>query len=179
MEALILSYDGHEPVIPASVFVAPGAIVIGRVEIGDGSSIWYGSVLRGDEDRVVLGTRCNVQDGSILHSDIGQPTILGDRVTLGHGALVHSATIEDDVLIGMRATVLNGARVGRGSFVAAGCLVPPGMDIPPGSLVMGIPGRIERPVNDHERDLIAKGTEGYMRLATSHRNALREGGSDE
>jgi len=116
----------------------------------------------------------NIQDGSILHADPGFPAVLGDRVSLGHGAIVHGATVEDDVLIGMRATVLNGARIGAGSIVAAGAVVRPGAVVPPGSLVAGVPAQVRRAVTDEDTDLIRGTTPTYLKHAADHRAALAE-----
>ena len=129
---LIYPVGGHAPEVSGATFLAPGAVLIGAVTLGAGTSVWFGCVLRADSAPITVGRDVNIQDGAILHSDPGFPTVLGDRVTLGHGAIVHGATVEDDVLIGIRATVLNGALVGAGSLVAAGALVRPGTVIPPG-----------------------------------------------
>src|SRR5579859_5802485 len=141
----------HPEQIAASAFIAPGAVVVGNVTIGPEASVWFGVVVRGDSEAVVIGPQCNVQDGSILHADPGQPCVLGARVSLGHGAIVHGARIEDDVLIGMRATVLNGALVGSGSVVAAGSVVTPGTVVPPQSMVMGLPAKVVRPVTAQDQ----------------------------
>ncbi|QBI21872.1 gamma carbonic anhydrase family protein [Egibacter rhizosphaerae] len=133
-----------------------------------GSSLWYACVARGDDERIVLGEDVNVQDGSILHADPGEPTLLGDRVSLGHGAIVHGAIVEDDCLIGMRATVLNGARIGRGSVVAAGAVVTPGAEIPPNSLVAGVPGKVRREAGESEHQMIAHTTSEYQRKSREH-----------
>jgi carbonic anhydrase/acetyltransferase-like protein (isoleucine patch superfamily) len=131
-------------------------------------------VLRADGGTITVGRDVNIQDGSILHCDPGFPAVLGDRVSLGHGAIVHGAIVEDDVLIGMRATVLNGARIGAGSIVAAGALVRPGTIVPPGSLVAGVPAQVRRPVTDADTDLIVRTTPSYLKHAADHRAALDE-----
>lgn len=171
---LIAALDDAVPELAEDTFVAPGAVLVGHVVLGHGSSVWYGSVLRGDDDRIVLGERCNVQDACVLHADHGFPAVLGDRVSLGHGAIVHGATIDDDVLIGMRAVVLNGARVGSQSLVAAGAVVRPGFEVPPGSLVAGVPARVVRPTTEEERATIARTPESYYRKAARHRAALAQ-----
>lgn len=165
----IAPIDGVGPQIDPAAFVAPMTTVVGRVRLGAGSSVWYGSVLRGDDEEIVLGRDCNVQDGSILHADPGQPAVLGDRVSLGHGAIVHGARVDDDVLIGMRAVVLNGARIGSWSLIAAGAVVRPGMEIPPGSLVVGVPAAVRRETGDAERDMITRTTREYLRKSKVHR----------
>lgn len=168
MEPFISAMHGVEPDVARAAFIAPGAVIIGKVTMGEGSSVWYGAVLRGDDDRIVLGEEVNVQDGCILHADPGFPVLLGDRVSLGHGAIVHGAHVEDDVLIGMRATVLNGARIRSGTVVAAGAVVLPGVEIPPGSMVAGVPGKIRRDATDDDRALIGLTTEEYRRIAREH-----------
>ncbi len=168
-EPLIAAVDGVHPKIDEAGFVAPTAVLLGRVELGRGSSVWYQCVLRGDDERIVLGEDCNIQDGSVIHADPDEPALLGDRVSLGHGAIVHGAVIEDDVLIGMRAVVLNNARIGTGSVVAAGAIVRPGMEVPPGSLVVGVPAQVRREAGDAERDMIAQTTAEYVRKSAQHR----------
>lgn len=168
MTSLVHAFGPHDPDIDDAAFIAPGAVVIGQVTVGLGSSIWYGCVVRADLERIEIGRDVNVQDGSILHADPGLPVILGDGVSLGHGAIVHGAVVEADSLIGMRATVLNGARIGTGSVVAAGAVVPPGMAVPPRSLVVGIPARVRKETGETEREMIAETTREYRRLSTEH-----------
>ncbi len=158
----------HPEKIHATAFVAPGAVVIGNVTIEAEASLWFGAVVRADTDEIVIGEQTNVQDGCILHVDRGSPCVLGKRVTLGHGAVVHGATIEDDVLIGIKAIVLNGARIGRGSVIAAGALVAPGTIIPPKSLVMGVPGKVVRPANESDALRIKTATEHYCAYAREY-----------
>jgi carbonic anhydrase/acetyltransferase-like protein (isoleucine patch superfamily) len=174
LEALVLPIHGNTPDVERAAFLAPGAVLIGAVTLGEGTSVWYGCVLRADGGTITVGRDVNIQDGSILHADPGFPAVLGDRVSLGHGAIVHGATVEDDVLIGMRATVLNGARIGRGSLVAAGALVRPGTEVPPGSLVAGVPAVVRRPVTDEERTMIERTTPSYQRHAAAHRAMVDE-----
>jgi carbonic anhydrase/acetyltransferase-like protein (isoleucine patch superfamily) len=142
---------------------------MGDVTLGPGASVWYGAVLRGDLDRIVIGAASNLQDGTIVHVDEGRPTIVGARVGVGHRAIVHGCTVEDDCLIGMGSVLLNGVVVGTGSVVAAGAVVREGMVIPPGSLVMGVPARVVRPVDDGLRDRIRATWEHYVALARRHR----------
>lgn len=160
---------GHEPDVAAAAFIAPGAVVLGRVRIGRGSSVWYGCVLRGDDEEIIVGEDCNIQDGSILHADPGDPTVLGDRVSLGHGAIVHGARIDDDVLVGIRAVVLNGVRVGAGSLIAAGAVVRPGTEVPPGSFVVGVPAKVRTLPDDRMAEMISETTRVYRRLSVLHR----------
>jgi carbonic anhydrase/acetyltransferase-like protein (isoleucine patch superfamily) len=174
LEPLVLPIHGDHPDVARAAFLAPGAVLIGAVTLGEGTSVWYGCVLRADGGSITVGRDVNIQDGSVLHADPGSPTVLGDRVSLGHGAIVHGATVEDDVLIGMRATVLNGARIGRGSLVAAGALVRPGTDVPPGSLVAGVPAVVRRPVTDEERAMILGTTPSYQQHADDHRRMVEQ-----
>jgi carbonic anhydrase/acetyltransferase-like protein (isoleucine patch superfamily) len=154
-----------------SAFIAPGATVLGDVTLGADSSVWYGAVVRGDTERIVIGSATNIQDGCILHADAGYPCTLGDRVTLGHGAIVHGATIEDDVMIGMRAVVMNGARIGRGSLVAVGAVVLEDMHVPPNSVVMGMPAVVKREVSEKDAARIRHAAEHYVEAARAFRHA--------
>lgn len=170
--ALVVPLDGRVPDVSGAAFLAPGAVIVGAVTLGAGTSVWYGCVLRADGGPIVLGRDVNVQDGCILHADPGFPTSVGDRCSLGHGAVVHGATLEEGVLVGMRATVLNGAHVGAGSLVAAGAVVRPGMVVPPGSLVAGVPAVVRREVSEDERRTIAATTATYLGYAAEHRRAV-------
>lgn len=133
--------------IAATSWVAPSAVMIGDVTLGDDSSVWHMSVVRADSDAITIGDRTNIQDGTIIHVDGGMPCTIGDQVSIGHRAVLHGCTIEDGALVGIGAIVLNRAVVGRGSVVAAGALIPEGMRIEPGSLVVGVPGRVTGTVN--------------------------------
>jgi carbonic anhydrase/acetyltransferase-like protein (isoleucine patch superfamily) len=143
-------------------FIAPNATVRGDVAIGEKSTILFGAVIRGDIERIEIGDCTNIQDLACLHADPGYPCRIGDRVTVGHGAIVHGATVESDCLIGIRATILNGAVIGRGSIVAAGALVTEGKVIPPNSLVMGIPAKIVRESGEREHAMIERGWQHYV-----------------
>ena len=168
----------HPELIRPSAFLAPGVVVVGDVTIGPKASLWFGVIVRGDTEKVVIGAQTNVQDGCLLHADPGQPCLLGERVSLGHGAIVHAATVEDGVLIGIGAIVLNGARIGPGSLVAAGAVVTPGTVIPPGSVVMGTPGRVARNVTEADRERIRLTAEHYRAQARAYREACpRPGGA--
>ncbi len=146
---MILSVRDKTPEIGENVFVAPTAVLIGDVKVGRESSIWFGTVVRGDIHYIRIGCETNIQDNSTLHVTAGQfPLEVGDRVTVGHGVVIHGCTIEDECLIGIGATVLDGAVVGKGSVIAASALVTPGTVIPPRSLVMGIPGKVVKEVDD-------------------------------
>lgn len=146
----VFSYQHDWPTLAADVYVAPGARIIGRVTVGTGSSIWFNAVVRGDMDEIVIGDQTNIQDNATVHVDSGVPVCIGSRVTVGHNAILHGCTVEDEVLVGMGAIILNGAVVGSSSIIAAGSVVAPGTVIPPRSLVMGIPGKVVRELTDDQ-----------------------------
>lgn len=158
------------PTIHPSAFIAPTASVMGRVTIGADASVWYGAVLRGDLEAIEIGDETNIQDLTMVHADPGAPCRIGKRVGVGHRAILHGCTVEDLCLIGMGSIILNGACIGGGSVVAAGALVPEGMLVPPGSLVMGVPGRIVRPVDDALSRRVAGTWARYVAHAKRHRN---------
>src|SRR6476659_1912500 len=150
---MIRPHRGRMPRVPSTVFIDDSAQVIGDVEIGEESSVWMTVVIRGDVNQIRVGRRSNVQDGTIVHvMKDTHPTLIGDDVTIGHGAVVHGCTVEDRCLIGMGAILLNGVTVGSGSIIAAGTLLPEGTQVPPRSLVMGSPGKVRRPVSDADLD---------------------------
>lgn len=158
-----------EPVFGSRVFVAPSAILIGDVEAGDDVSFWFGVVVRGDVNWIRIGSGTNVQDGSKLHVTTDRfPLSIGDRVSVGHGAIVHGCTIGNDCLVGIGAIVLDGASIGAGSIVAAGALVPEGMQIPGGHLALGIPAKIVRPVSEGETQRIVTTAEHYVKLKNAY-----------
>lgn len=148
-----------------SAYLAAGAIVLGDVSIGAESSIWFNAVVRGETEAIRIGRQTNIQDLCLLHSDEGFPCVLGDRVTLGHGAIVHGATIGDDCLIGMRALVMNGAKIGAGSIVAPAAVVTEGVEIPPGSIVMGTPGKVKRAATEQDRQRNQQAAQHYVAAA--------------
>ncbi|HLF28151.1 MAG TPA: gamma carbonic anhydrase family protein [Anaerolineae bacterium] len=159
----------HPELIAPDVFIAPSADIVGQVSIGAESSVWFGSILRGDTDRIVIGRRSNLQDGCIVHVDAGSPTLIGDGVTVAHRAVVHGCVVEDDVLIGMGALVLTGARIGRESIIGAGALVTGGTVVPPRSLVLGLPGRVVREVTDEELESVRRTAQRYLEYARQYR----------
>jgi len=166
---IVLPYRGRTPRFGRNAFVAPTAVVIGDVELGANVSVWYGAVLRGDVHSIRVGDDSNVQDGAVLHGTLGEfPVTLGARVSIGHQATVHGATLEDDVLIGIGARVLDGARIGTWSLVAAGSLVREGMIVPPRSLVVGVPAVVKRELNEREIEIVRRTPERYCALATEH-----------
>lgn len=152
----------HPEQIAPSAFIAPNATVLGDVTIGDEASVWYGAVLRGDTAPIRIGPRTNIQDNCVLHADPGQPCTIGAGVTVGHGAIVHAATVEDNVLIGMRAVVLNRAHIGRDSVIGAAALVTEDTIIPPGSLVLGIPARVVRALLPEEIERVRRAAQHYV-----------------
>lgn len=160
------------PNIHPAAYVHPAAVVIGDVTLGARVSVWPTAVIRGDTDRITIGADTNVQDGTIVHVDHGVPTTIGARVGIGHRAIIHGATIEDDVLIAMGAVLLNNVHVGTGSIVGAGAVCTEGMRIPPNSLVLGIPARIVRQTTDAERERIRTTVESYLELQERYRKRV-------
>ncbi|WP_328697660.1 gamma carbonic anhydrase family protein [Streptomyces sp. NBC_00342] len=173
-QALIAAMGGQEPDIDPSAFTAPTSVVIGEVTMAAGSSVWYHAVLRADCGPIVIGAGSNIQDNCSVHVDPGFPVTVGERVSVGHNAVLHGCTVEDDVLIGMGATVLNGAHIGTGSLVAAQALVPQGMRVPPGSLVAGVPAKVKRQLTQEELDGVKFNAVGYVELAKAHRAAFED-----
>ena len=145
-----------------SVFIAEGAMIIGDVTIGEKSSVWFNCVLRGDLDRIEVGARTNIQDGAVVHMDKNYPAIIGDDVTIGHGAIIHGCTIEDGAMISMGAIILTGAKIGARGIVGAGAVVREGQEIPAESLVVGIPARIRRDVTAEELERMRHGKDDYV-----------------
>lgn len=164
-----MALPARAPVIHPTAFIAPGAVVLGDVTLGPHASVWYQAVLRGDMAPIVVGEATNLQDATIVHVDTDKPTRIGARVGVGHRAILHACTVEDDCLIGMGSIVLNDVLVGAGSVVAAGAVLPEGMRVPPGSLVMGIPARVVRPVDEALRARIRGTWEHYVAEAERHR----------
>jgi len=170
--ALIAPVCGRTPEVHPEAFVAPTAVVLGAVTLAAGSSVWYHAVLRGDCEAISIGPNSNIQDNCTVHADPGFPVLVGGGVTVGHNAVLHGCTIEDEVLVGMGATVLNGARIGTGSLVAAGAVVPQGMRIPPNSLVAGVPAKVRRELTEEDLAAIRLNGEGYVLLSGEHRKAF-------
>ncbi|KQQ00627.1 MULTISPECIES: gamma carbonic anhydrase family protein [unclassified Rathayibacter] len=162
---------GRTPVVASSAWVASGATLVGSVELSEESSVWYGAVLRAESARIRLGRGSNLQDGVVVHVDAGYDTTIGSGVSVGHNAVLHGCTLEDEVLVGMNATVLNGAVIGSGSLVAAGAVVLEGAVVPPGSLIAGVPGKVRRELTDDERAGIRRNAASYIALAELHRGA--------
>ncbi|MFZ9477340.1 MAG: gamma carbonic anhydrase family protein [Steroidobacteraceae bacterium] len=169
---MIYAYEGQRPEIAADAYVAPSADVIGRVRLAARSSLWFQVVLRGDNDWIDIGADSNVQDGSVIHTDRGVPTRLGERVTVGHVAFLHCCTVGDDSLIANGARVLDRVVIGRHCLIAAGALIPPDQTIPDGSVVMGSPGKIIREVTERDLALIANTARHYAARAAAYRDKL-------
>ena len=155
MSENIIPFRGHSPEISKNAFIAPTASIIGDVKIGSGSGVWYNCVLRGDMNEIHIGENSNVQDGTIIHvASLGQGTYIGSRVSIGHLALIHACTIEDDAMIGMQATVMDGVTVEAGALVAAGSLVPPGKRVMKGQMWAGTPAKYVRDVSQSDQGMI-------------------------
>lgn len=168
---MLIALADRRPVVHETAFVAPNATLAGSVEVGEGASVWYGAVLRADNEPIVIGPRSNVQDNCAFHVDRGKPLTLGEGVSVGHGAIIHGATVEDFALIGMGAIILNGAVIGAESLIAAGALVSEGVVIPPRSLVAGVPGKVRRELSDEEVAKLHLNAEIYEHHRDLHRDA--------
>jgi len=161
----VYSFDGRTPVFPddGDYWVAPNATLIGEIVLCQAASIWFGAILRGDNEPITVGARSNVQDGCVFHTDRGYPLIIGADCTIGHKAILHGCTIKDNALIGMGATVLNGAVIGSNCIVGANALISEGKEIPDNSLVVGVPGKVVRTLPEDAAETIRKSAEGYVR----------------
>ena len=158
---MLLRFQDHAPVIGRGVFIAANASVIGRVTIGDRASIWFGCVVRGDVERISIGASTNIQDLSVIHADTDAPARIGERVTVGHRAILHGCTVEDSCVVGMGSIVQNRARVGSHSIVASGSVVLEGFEVPCGTLVAGVPARVKRDLTEAEIEYIEELAEIY------------------
>jgi len=158
-----------EPLLHETAYLAPGAFVIGAATVAAEASIWFNAVVRADAESISIGEGSNLQDLVAAHADPGLPLTVGSGVSVGHSAVLHGCTVEDDVLVGMNATILNGAVIGAGSIVAAGALVPEGMSVPPRSLVAGVPAKVRRELSDDDVALIRLNAEHYRQLAATYR----------
>ena len=166
---MIRTFRGNTPRIAVSAYVDPGAHLIGSVIVGERSSVWPASVLRGDNEPITIGDDTNIQDGTIIHTDMGFPATIGNRVTVGHACVLHGCIIEDDALIGIGAIVLNGAKIRAGAVIAAGALVPEGMEVPADTLVMGAPAKPRRPIREEEKERFRKGVAIYSSRAAAYK----------
>lgn len=175
MSGIILPYRGISPRIAASAFIAPTATIIGDVEIGEDSNIWFGCVIRGDVNEIRIGARTNIQDGTVVHvSREKYGTYIGDDITIGHMALIHACTLEDGCFIGMQATVMDGCVVDGGAMVAAGALITPGKRVGPGQLWAGTPAKRVRNLSEDDARSIAATAPHYVRLAREYRERAHD-----
>ena len=168
----VYSIGEHTPQLHESVYLAPGACVIGKVTIGAGSSVWFNCVVRGDVDTITIGEDTNIQDLSVCHIDAGKPLVMGDRVTVGHQCVIHGCIIEDDCLIGMGAIVMDNVEIASDCLVAAGSVLPPGKKyLQPGSMILGSPGRIVRALSEEEIASILQSAGNYQNYVAAHRGS--------
>jgi gamma-carbonic anhydrase len=172
----LLPFRGVWPTVADDVFIAPGAMIIGDVHLAEGVSVWYNVVIRADTEPITIGARTNIQDGCVLHIDPGAPLVIGEDCTLGHSAVVHGAHLGDRVLVAMHATVLSHATIGDDVIIGAGAVIAEHKVIDSGTLALGVPGRIIRPLKEHEFQRIRRNAAGYLGLAQEHRASLLEAG---
>ena len=172
----VYELEGIAPELPPddAYWIAPNATLIGRVRLLKNASVWFGAVLRGDNDWIVVGENSNVQDNSVIHADPGQPATIGANITVGHRVVLHSATIGDNSLIGMGSTLLNGSRIGRNCLIGANTLIPEGKEIPDNSLAIGTPGRVVRPLTEPQVAMLRASAEVYVHNYRRFRDALTE-----
>lgn len=168
----IYQFGETTPLIADSAWVADSASVIGRVELAEDASVWYGAVLRGDNDRIVVGRRSNIQDQSVLHTDAGIQLVIGDDVTVGHQVMLHGCTIGDGSLIGIQSVILNGAKIGKHCLVGACALITEDKEFPDGSLIMGAPARVVRQLEPAQIEHLIANAKGYVEQARRHREKL-------
>lgn len=165
------SLGDASPTVADGAWIAPTATLVGAVEVAEGASVWYGAVLRGDNEPVVIGRDSNVQDNAVFHTDEGVPVSLGEGVSVGHGAIVHGAVVGDHVLVGMGAILMNRSVIGTETLIAAGALVPEGAEIPPRSLVVGVPAKVVRELTDEEVERIHRNARLYAEHRDRHRSS--------
>ena len=165
----LYTYDNTTPEIKATSFIAPNASLIGRVKIGENSSVWFNTVLRGDMENIIIGDESNIQDLSMGHADPGFPLVVGNRVTIGHHCVVHGCRIEDDCLIGMGAIIMNGVRIGRGSIIGAGAVLLEGMEAPEFSMVVGSPAKVRKTYDESILENIRESAQIYVKRSISYK----------
>ena len=170
----IYEFDGVAPQIAGSAWVADSAQVMGNVVLGEDTSVWFGTVIRGDTDCITIGAGSNIQDASVLHADFGQPLVVGARVTVGHQVMLHGCTIGDESLIGIGAIVLNGAKIGRNCLVGAGALVTEGKEFPDGSLIVGSPAKAVRVLTPEQIEGLRQSAQHYIDNARRFQHGLRK-----
>jgi carbonic anhydrase/acetyltransferase-like protein (isoleucine patch superfamily) len=171
---MIIEYNGKHPQIAADAFIAPTAVIAGDVIVKSGANIWFGAVLRGDENQIVIGERSSIQDNVVIHCSVENPTIVGPDVTIGHSVVLEACRIEAGALVGMNATVLDGAVVGQRALIAAGSVVRENQVIPPAMLAAGVPAQIKGPMSEAAREHVSTATEVYQELAGKYKKALRD-----
>ena len=169
----IYQIEEHAPQLAATAWVADSAQVMGRVTLAAGASVWYGAVLRGDNDQMTIGANSNIQDGSVLHTDHGVPLTVGEGVTVGHQVMLHGCTIGDNTLVGIQSVILNNARIGRNSIVGAGTLIPEGKTYPDGVLIVGVPGKVVRELTPEQIERLKLQAAHYVQQAERHRTQVR------
>ncbi|MDQ0198303.1 gamma carbonic anhydrase family protein [Neobacillus ginsengisoli] len=169
---MLISHKGNQPRIHETVFIAPGAYLIGDVTIGKNSTIWYNAVLRADEGAIIIGERCSIQDNSTVHLYEGCPVIIEDEVTVGHNVILHGCKIGKRSIIGMGSTILDGAEIGEECIIGANTLIPSGKKIPPRSLVMGSPGKVAREITDKEIELIQLSIDTYVQKGYEYKEII-------
>ncbi|MBU1702388.1 MAG: gamma carbonic anhydrase family protein [Candidatus Eisenbacteria bacterium] len=175
LKPLILPFRGIRPILPESCYLAPGVCIVGDVILGEDSSVWFHSIIRADVNYVRIGRRTNVQDQCVLHVSAGtHPLNIGDEVTIAHAAVIHGCSIEDGCFVGIGARILDGAQIGRESLVAAGAVVTPNMIIPPRSLVLGVPARVKRSLEEKEVEKIRASARTYVDYASEYRDGVHE-----
>jgi len=168
----IFALDDVRPEIDPTAWVAPDANIIGKITLGADSSVWFGSTLRGDNERITVGAGSNIQEACVLHTDMGYPLVIGANCTIGHRAILHGCEIGEGALIGMGAIILNGAKIGAGSLIGAGALVAEGKEIPPGSMVLGSPGKVVKELDPSVRANLIKSAERYQANARRFRDGM-------
>lgn len=159
---MLIPFQNKKPIVQDTSFIAPGAYLIGDIQVGKETSIWFNAVLRGDEDSIIIGDRCSIQDNTTIHLNQGFPVVIEDEVTVGHNVVLHGCTIKSRSIIGMGSTILDGAIIGEECIIAANSLIPSGKVIPPRSLVIGSPGKVARELNDHDLEIIQLSIEAYV-----------------
>lgn len=169
----LYALDGVAPEVHESAWVAPDANLIGRIVLEEDSSVWFGCTLRGDNEEIRLGAGSNIQENVVCHTDMGYPLVIGAGCTIGHKAMLHGCTIGENSLIGMGATILNGAKIGRNCLIGAGALVPEGREIPDGSLVMGMPGKVVRQLDEAAIEGLRRSAENYRAKAARFASSLK------
>lgn len=172
---MIVPYKGDKPELHPTVFVAPGAKIIGNVQVGEESTIWFNAVLRGDEGPITIGRRCSIQDNSTIHLYEGAPVVVEDEVTVGHNVILHGCTVGKRSIIGMGSTILDHAEIGEECIIGANTLIPSGKKIPPRSLVVGSPGKVVRELSEKDLELIQLSIDTYVQKGYDYRDVFKDG----